>query len=47
MLIAVICLAAMIGTILFMQGAYHNRELDDKEQEEFLREWEERKKKET
>lgn len=43
MLIAVICLAAMIGTILFMQGAYHNQEPDDREQEEFLREWEERK----
>ncbi|MBS6194008.1 MAG: hypothetical protein KH828_00325 [Clostridiales bacterium] len=47
-LILAVFLAGTVGTILFMQGAYHNRETDDREQEEFLEEWkrqkEERKK---
>lgn len=43
MLVVLICLLVAAVIILFMHGAEHNRELDDKEQEEFLRQWKERK----
>lgn len=47
MLIAAIGFTAMIGMILFMQGTYRNQELDDREQEEFLKEWKERRKRKS
>lgn len=43
MWIVFICLLAVAVMMLFMHGAEHDRELDDRDQEEFLRQWKERK----